>query len=84
MQDIHHTAIPMMLEAASIVNHITCVVLCSGMDDTSPMSYAITHLVFLSPADFVICTRDDLNSLGSIAITWAQKNHIMNLCHFWG
>ena len=51
-------------------------------DDTSPMNCAITHLGFLSPADFMICTRDDLNSLGSIAITQAQKNCIMNLCNF--
>ena len=72
-----------MVEQARIANHITRVILRGGDNDNAPMNRAIAHLGFLSPADFMICTKDDLNSVGSIPITRAQKNRIMHLRNFW-
>ena len=48
-----------------------------------PVNQAFTQLGFLPLADFMICTMNDLNSLGFISNTWAQKNHTMKLHHFW-
>ena len=59
-----------MLEAAWIVNHITHVVLCGGVGDNSPMNQAITQLEFLSPTDFMICTRDDFEQ------PWIHWDHM--------
>ena len=58
-------------------------VLGGGDDDESPMNKVIAYLSFLSPGNFMVCTKDDLNNLRPINLTQAQKNHIMNLHQFW-
>ena len=52
-----------MSEAARIPNHITHVVLHGGNDDNNPMNHTIAHSGFLSLADFMTYTRDNLNNL---------------------
>ena len=73
----------MTAEQAHIANHITQVILRGGDDDNTPVNHAIACLGFMSPTDFMICMKDDLNSVGSIPIMRAQKNQIMHLCNFW-
>ena len=68
-----------MSEAARIPNHITHVVLHGGNDDNNPMNHTIAHSGFLSLADFMTYTRDNLNNLGPITLSHVQKNCIMNL-----
>ena len=72
-----------IMDRARLANHITRVVLGGGDDDDSPMNRAISQLGFLSPGDFMVCTREDLNSLGSTVLSRAQKNRIMMLRQFW-
>ena len=42
----------------------------SGVDGNSPMNQAITQLEFLSPTDFMICTRDDFEQ------PWIHQDHM--------
>ena len=58
-----------MLDQAWLANHIIWIVMGGCDDDESPINRAIAYLGFLSPGDFMVCTREDLNSLGSIALT---------------
>ena len=62
----HHIT---MSDEAWLASNITWIVLGGGDNYEPPMNRVITYLGFLCPGDFMVCTREDLNSVGLIILT---------------